>query len=83
MRKIVLAVVALVALTGCDVFKPKKEASQEPQQAQNLGSLTRNFQLIDVNDGRVYGTVEMDPVTGGRVLDSSGRLIGNIVSPTR
>jgi hypothetical protein len=37
--------------------------------------------MVD-GEGRRYGTVEMDPVSGGRVLDAEGRVIGTIVTPT-
>ncbi len=44
------------------------------------GSLTRNYDLVG-KDGVHYGSVEMNPVGGGKVYDSDGRLIGRIVTP--
>jgi hypothetical protein len=46
------------------------------------GTLSRNLNMVD-NEGRVYGTVEMTPIGGGRVYDTTGRVIGDIVPPER
>lgn len=44
------------------------------------GSLTQRFAMVD-SEGRQFGVVELDPVNGGSVSDSQGRLIGRIVAP--
>jgi len=72
-RHVLLAVVAVSTLAACDM--PRKS---EPVK---FGSLSRSLLMVD-GEGRRYGTVEMDPVSGGRVLDAEGRVIGTIVTPT-
>lgn len=75
---LIAASTSLLASTGCSSSdNDKKKADAD------IGTLSRSFDMIDKNDGRRYGTVEMDPVGGGRVIDSSGRVIGNIVPPSR
>lgn len=63
---------AVLALTACDSLNRKKEPK--------FGSLTRQLQLVD-QEGVVYGTAEMDPVSGGKLYDTQGRVIGTIVTP--
>ena len=41
-------------------------------------SLGRTLTMVDGDNVR-YGTVELNPVGGGRVYDIDGRLIGDIV----
>ena len=67
-----LAATALIMLSGCDAMK----RDERPQ----YGSLARTLYLVDANGVR-FGTIEMDPVTGGRLLDPEGRLIGTVVTP--
>ncbi len=65
---------AALSLTACDgLMRTQKEAPK-------FGSLKRNLLLVD-ESGTRYGSVEMDPVTGGRLLDAEGRVIGTIVTP--
>lgn len=64
---------ALFALTACDTFREEKVERQ-------TGELTRTLEMQD-KSGAYYGTVELDPVGGGKVFDANGRLIGRIVSP--
>ena len=45
------------------------------------GSLTQRFQMIGA-EGKQYGVVELDPVTGGTVYDAQGRVIGHIMQTT-
>jgi hypothetical protein len=58
--------------------------SSEPKEApkQEVRSLTQNLNLVD-QENRLYGRVEMTPVGGGKVYDSSGQLIGKIVPITK
>ena len=62
---------ATLAVTGCDNFRDK---------TPKTGSLTQHLTMTDA-EGRNFGTVELDPVGGGRVLDVQGRLVGRIVTP--
>lgn len=65
---------AALALTACDgLMRTEKEAPK-------FGSLKHNLLLVDQNGTR-YGSVEMDPVTGGKLFDAEGRVIGTIVTP--
>jgi hypothetical protein len=41
-------------------------------------SLGHTLTMVDKENVR-YGTVEMDPMGGGRVFDAQGRLLGTIV----
>lgn len=75
---LIAASFALLATGACSSSEHDKKKADA-----DIGTLSRNFDMIDKNDGRRYGTVEMDPVGGGRVIDSSGRIIGNIVPPSR
>ena len=70
-------VVTSLLATGC---VPHDDYNKD-KAAQN-GNLTRVFDMVD-KDGRHYGTVEMDPVSGGKVFDNNGRLIGYIEKPDR
>lgn len=65
---------ALLALTACDgLMRTEKDAPK-------FGSLKHNLLLVD-QQGTRYGSVEMDPVSGGRIMDAEGRVIGTIVTP--
>ena len=66
---------AAVGVSACSMLH------KEEPPAPLTGSLTRSFDMIDPNDGKRYGTVEMDPLNGGRVLDAKGRLIGTLLLP--
>lgn len=63
---------AVLALSACENLTQKKEPK--------LGSLTHHLQLVD-REGTVYGTAELDPVSGGKLYDTQGRVIGTIVTP--
>ncbi len=63
-----MAVMALFILAAC---MPKREAPQ-------MGNLTRTFTMVD-GEGRPYGHILLDPLGGGKVMDSSGRVIGYVV----
>ncbi len=69
-----ILLVSAMSLSACGL---KDEAKPAPS-----GTLSRNLDMMD-KDGKRYGTVEMDPVGGGRVVDSEGRMIGRIVPPER
>lgn len=62
---------ALLSLAACDSFK-----KDEPQ----FGSLKQNLLLVDI-EGRRYGHIEMDPVSGGKLYDNQNQVIGTIVTP--
>lgn len=68
-----LLICATFALSACDSMMRKQEAPK-------FGSLKHNLLLVDQNGTR-YGSVEMDPVSGGRIMDAEGRVIGTIVTP--
>ena len=65
---------ALLA-SACTTTKPE-EKDAKPANA----SLSRTLDMVD-KDGRHYGTVELDPLGGGKVIDSDGRVVGTIVPP--
>lgn len=62
----------LAALTACS-----NDAAEEKTA---YGTLSRTLQMVDEN-GKHYGTVELNPVGGGKVVDNDGRLIGRITPP--
>lgn len=65
---------AALTLSACDgMMRTEKETPK-------FGSLKHNLLLVD-ESGTRYGSVEMDPVGGGRVFDAEGRVIGTIVTP--
>lgn len=66
-----LLVVPALLLSACEGDKPKTQA---------MGELTHHLRMVG-NDGKQYGTVELNPVGGGQVYDANGRLIGNITAP--
>ena len=70
--RIVLGVGMLMSVAACDMNQGK-----EPPK---FGSLTRQLLVVD-SEGRRYGTLEMDPVNGGRMFDAEGRLVGTLVTP--
>ncbi len=67
-----IATSAMLLLSACDMKRDEK-----PQ----YGSLARSLYLVDANGVR-YGTAELDPVTGGKLYDAEGRMIGTIVTPS-
>jgi len=70
-------VVVLLATAACSSHSDDKKEIKT-----TVGSLTRNLEMIDSKDGTRYGTVELNPVGGGRVFDVDGRMIGQIVPPS-
>lgn len=70
MKKTLIIGAALLALAACE----------KPKQDVKYGTLTRSLILVD-HEGKRYGTVEMDPVAGGRMYDVEGRQVGTIMSP--
>lgn len=72
-----IAVASLFFVAACDMsqFTTKKEDA-----TPKVGSLTQNLNMVD-STGRVYGTVQLDPINGGKIFDSEGRLIGRVVNP--
>lgn len=73
MKKTFAILTAVLALGACSMHQDK-----EPK----YGSLTRSLILIDA-DGKRYGTIEMDPVAGGRMYDVEGRQVGTIMTPAQ
>jgi hypothetical protein len=67
---IVLAAVLALAAVGCG-GAPEKPAS-----------LSRTYTLTD-EQGRQAGTLVLNPLGGGEVRDSDGRVIGMLVSPDK
>lgn len=59
-----------LSLSACDNKK------DEPQ----IGKLTHHLTMVG-EDGKRYGTVDLDPVGGGQVYDANGVLIGRVVAP--
>ncbi len=81
MMKTGLTLVAVVAMvTGCAAPVEKKTEVVVVKPA--TGNLTRSLDMVD-SSGVHYGHVELDPVGGGKVYDADGRLIGNVVPPSR
>lgn len=69
----------LLATAACSSSNNDEKKAEAKTTA--VGSLSRNLDMIDAKDGVHYGTVELNPVGGGRVFDADGRLIGHIVPP--
>ena len=57
------------SLAACSSF----HHDDQPQ----TGTLTRHLTMIG-EDGKRYGTVDMDPIGGGKVYDSTGALIATL-----
>ena len=75
-RPVTLALLTFaLATSGCSAFKSRDEAPK-------TGSLTQQFSIMD-RDGRNYGVLELDPISGGKVTDVQGRLIGYVVPPSQ
>ena len=72
-----IGVIFVVGLTlvGCGGFKKKKEQPAEKPAAEQKGSLSRTFTVVD-EQGRNAGTLILD-FSGGAVLqDANGKVIG-------
>lgn len=65
------AVTALLLTSAC---------AMQQNEKPKYGSLARTLYLVD-QSGTSFGSVEMDPVSGGRLFDAEGRLIGTVVTP--
>ena len=55
-------------------------ACQPVREAPKPGDLNHRLMMIDT-EGRNYGTVEFDPINGGKIYNATGVLIGRIVAP--
>jgi hypothetical protein len=66
-----IAAATLTLLGACDMKR-----NEQPK----FGTLARTLFLVDAQGTR-FGSVEMDPVTGGKLYDAEGRMIGTIVTP--
>ena len=72
---IVVIFVVGLTLVGCGGFKKKKEQPAEKSAAEQKGSLSRTFTVVD-EQGRNAGTLILD-FSGGAVLrDANGKVIG-------
>lgn len=72
---IVFVLVFGMIIVGCGGFKIKKEQPAEKPAAEQKGSLTGTFTVID-GQGRNAGTLTVD-FSGGAVLkDADGKVIG-------
>ena len=72
---IVVIFVVGLTLVGCGGFKKKKEQPAEKPAAEQKGSLSRKFTVVD-EQGRNAGTLILD-FSGGAVLqDANGKVIG-------
>ncbi len=65
----------LLLVSACD-YLPQPHHDEKPA----VGSLTQNLTMID-STGKIYGSVQLDPINGGKVFDAEGRLIGKVVTP--
>lgn len=72
-RLFVMMTAALLSVSACDTFR-----NNDDDKAPKTGSLTHNLTLVG-DDGKLYGTVELDPIGGGRMYDTQGRLVGSVV----
>jgi hypothetical protein len=73
-----IAISSLLIVAACDnMGNWNKKEDATPR----VGSLTQNLTMVD-STGRVYGSVQLDPINGGKVFDADGRLIGRVVNPT-
>lgn len=61
------AITALMFTAACD-----------NREAPKAGTLNQKLRMVG-DDNRYYGTVEFDPIRGGKVFDAQGTLIGDIV----
>lgn len=50
--------------------------------APKAGTLNQKLRMVS-DDNRYYGTVEFDPIHGGKVYDAQGTLIGTVVPVTK
>jgi hypothetical protein len=72
---IIFALVFGLIMVGCGGFMNKKEQPAEKTAAEQKGSLTRTFTVVD-DQGRNAGTLTLD-FSGGAVLkDADGKVIG-------
>ena len=69
----------MLTVSGCD---SKLFRDTSAPAVPKTGSLTQRLSMMDA-EGRNFGTVEIDPVNGGKVMDAQGRLVGYIVPPAR
>ena len=71
-------IASLAALTALALSSTACDQLREPPKQ---GSLTQRLMMMDA-EGRNYGTVELDPIKGGKVYNAQGVLIGRVVAPT-
>jgi hypothetical protein len=50
-------------------------------EAPKAGTLNQKLRMVG-DDARYYGTVEFDPIRGGKIYDAQGQWIGDIVPHT-
>ncbi len=66
---------AILALSACALL-----ATGCSKPEQKVGNLTQRFSMID-SEGRNFGIVELDPISGGSIIDIQGRMVGRVVPP--
>jgi hypothetical protein len=69
-RSLFLCTILSVALTAC-----------ARSEAPKAGTLSQKLRMVG-DDARYYGTVEFDPIRGGKIYDAQGQWIGDIVPHT-
>jgi hypothetical protein len=76
----VIAVTSLFFVAACDMSQFNQKKEDTANTPPRTGSLTQNLNMVD-STGRIYGTVQLDPINGGKIFDADGRLIGRVVNP--
>lgn len=69
-KTLTTALFATLLLTAC----------QPAPKAPEHGTLNRKVNMIGA-DGKLYGTVDFDPIKGGTIYDTQGRIIGYVQQP--
>lgn len=68
-------------LSSCALLLALSACAEKPKQPR-FESLTRELMLIDA-EGKRYGTVQLDPLGGGKMYDVEGRMVGVITAPAK
>lgn len=69
-KMIAVVTVSALALSACG--KPEVKT----------GNLVQRFKMVD-DAGVHFGVVELDPISGGSIIDVQGRVVGQIVPPSQ
>ena len=76
----IIAVSSLLLAGACDPAMFQSKNNNTADNTPRVGNLTQSLSMVD-QTGRVYGSVILDPINGGKVFDADGRLIGRVVNP--